>query len=73
MPIWWSGIRKKEKTISAANQQSAIDYNVFEGKHAEGVAAPHPDARQVAIDDGEVWTEEGHGHSSGAGARRGRR
>jgi dihydropyrimidinase len=28
---------EKEKTISAATQQSAIDYNVFEGKHVKGL------------------------------------
>ena len=28
---------QKEKTITAATQQSAIDYNVFEGKHVKGL------------------------------------
>ena len=28
---------EKEKTITAGSQQSAIDYNVFEGKHVKGL------------------------------------
>ena len=28
---------KKEKTIPADSQQSAIDYNVFEGQHVKGL------------------------------------
>ena len=39
MRIWWSGIRKS-KTITAGSQQSAIDYNVFEGHEVKGLALP---------------------------------
>ncbi len=35
---------KKEKVISAGSQQSAIDYNVFEGKAVEGPATLYSDA-----------------------------
>ena len=52
---------KKEKTISAASQQSAIDYNVFEGKHVTGLPRFTLTRGKVAIHDGEVRTEEGHG------------
>jgi dihydropyrimidinase len=51
----------KEKTISASSQQSAIDYNVFEGKHVKGLPRFTLTRGQVAIHDGEVRTEEGHG------------
>ena len=33
---------KRSKTISAKAQQSAIDYNVFEGKDVDRPAALHP-------------------------------
>ena len=51
----------KEKTISAGTQQSAIDYNVFEGKHVKGLPRYTLTRGVVAIDDGEVKTQEGHG------------
>ncbi|WP_428699025.1 dihydropyrimidinase [Stappia sp.] len=51
----------KEKTISASNQQSAIDYNVFEGKHVKGLPRFTLTRGEVAIDDGAVKTREGHG------------
>ncbi|MDU8945109.1 dihydropyrimidinase [Ovoidimarina sediminis] len=51
----------KEKTISAETQQSAIDYNVFEGKHVKGLPRFTLSRGKVAIHDGEVRTEEGHG------------
>ncbi len=51
----------KEKTISAGAQQSAIDYNVFEGKHVKGLPRYTLTRGMVAIDDGEVKTKEGHG------------
>ena len=37
---------KRSKTISAASQQSAIDYNVFEGKEVTGLPRLHADARR---------------------------
>jgi dihydropyrimidinase len=51
----------KEKTIAASTQQSAIDYNVFEGKHVKGLPRYTLTRGKVAIDDGAVKTEEGHG------------
>ena len=51
----------KEKTIEASTQQSAIDYNVFEGKHVKGLPRFTLTRGKVAIHDGEVRTEEGHG------------
>jgi dihydropyrimidinase len=51
----------KEKTISAASQQSAIDYNVFEGKKVKGLPRYVLSRGKVVIDDGAVRTEEGHG------------
>ena len=51
----------KEKTITADKQQSAIDYNVFEGKHVKGLPRFTLTRGHVAIHDGEVRTQEGHG------------
>ena len=52
---------EKEKTIAAATQQSAIDYNVFEGHKVKGLPRFTLTRGQVAIHDGEVRTQEGHG------------
>ncbi len=52
---------EKEKTITAKKQQSAIDYNVFEGKKVKGLPRYTLTRGQVAIEDGEVKTHEGHG------------
>jgi dihydropyrimidinase len=51
----------KEKTITAATQQSTIDYNVFEGKHVKGLPRYTLTRGMVAIEDGAVKTREGHG------------
>jgi len=51
----------KEKVISADAQQSAIDYNVFEGKAVKGLPRFTLTRGQVAVHDGEIRTEEGHG------------
>jgi dihydropyrimidinase len=51
----------REKTISASSQQSAIDYNVFEGKKVKGLPRYVLSRGKVVIDDGAVRTEEGHG------------
>ncbi|MCF6274070.1 MAG: amidohydrolase family protein, partial [Rhodobacteraceae bacterium] len=51
----------KEKTISADSQQSAIDYNVFEGKKVKGLPRYTLTRGQVAVMDGEIKTVEGHG------------
>jgi dihydropyrimidinase len=52
---------EKEKTIQASTQQSSIDYNVFEGHHVKGLPRFTLTRGKVAIHDGEVKTEEGHG------------
>jgi dihydropyrimidinase len=51
----------KEKTITADAQQSAIDYNVFEGKHVKGLPRFTLTRGHVAVHDGEIRTQEGHG------------
>ena len=52
---------EKEKTISAGNQQSAIDYNVFEGKKVKGLPRYTLSRGHVSVLDGEIKTQEGHG------------
>lgn len=52
---------KRRKTISAAKQQSAIDYNVFEGIEVEGLPRFTLTRGQVAITEDTVSTEQGHG------------
>ena len=56
--VWDPG---KEKVISAATQQSAIDYNVFEGHKVKGLPRFTLTRGQVAVHDGEIRTREGHG------------
>ena len=50
-----------KKTITADKQQSAIDYNVFEGKKVEGLPRYALTRGVVAIEEGAVKTQEGHG------------
>ncbi|WP_424974069.1 dihydropyrimidinase [Dinoroseobacter sp. S124A] len=52
---------EKSKTITAESQQSAIDYNVFEGKEVKGLPRHTLTRGQVAVMDGAVTTQEGHG------------
>ena len=52
---------EKTKTITAKNQQSAIDYNVFEGKEVKGLPRFTLTRGQLAVNDGKVETQEGHG------------
>jgi dihydropyrimidinase len=52
---------EKSKTITAGAQQSAIDYNVFEGKHVKGLPRYTLTRGHVAVHDGEIRTQEGHG------------
>jgi len=52
---------KRKKTISAATQQSAIDYNVFEGIEVTGLPRFTLTRGKVAIVENEVKTEQGHG------------
>ena len=60
---------EKSKTIMAAHQQSAIDYNVFEGKVVKGLPRFVLTRGQVAVRDGAVQTQEGHGQFVGREAR----
>jgi len=57
--VVWDPERKK--TISAASQQSAIDYNVFEGFELKGLPRFTLTRGQLAIREDEICTEEGHG------------
>ena len=50
-----------EKTITADKQQSAIDYNVFEGKKVKGLPRYTLTRGYVAVEEGTVKTQEGHG------------
>jgi dihydropyrimidinase len=59
----------KEKTITAKAQQSAIDYNVFEGKKVKGLPRYTLTRGQVAFKDGKVETQEGHGKFVGREAK----
>ncbi len=52
---------KKSKTISAKTQQSAIDYNVFEGKQVTGLPRYTLSRGVVVIEDGTMKSREGHG------------
>ena len=52
---------EREKTITAKTQQSAIDYNVFEGKKVKGLPRYTLTRGMVAVNDGKVETQEGHG------------
>ncbi|MEM7301756.1 MAG: dihydropyrimidinase [Pseudomonadota bacterium] len=52
---------EKEKTITAGVQQSAIDYNVFEGKEVKGLPRYTLSRGHVSVEDGTVKTQEGHG------------
>ena len=52
---------EREKTIQAKTQQSAIDYNVFEGTRVKGLPRYTLTRGKVAVNDGKVLTEEGHG------------
>ncbi|MNV22538.1 D-hydantoinase/dihydropyrimidinase [compost metagenome] len=52
---------KKSKTISAKTQQSAIDYNVFEGKKVTGLPRYTLSRGVVVVDDGTIKSREGHG------------
>jgi dihydropyrimidinase len=51
----------KEKTITAAKQVSAIDYNVFEGHKVKGLPRYTLTRGQVAVTDGVMTSQEGHG------------
>ena len=50
-----------EKVISAESQQSAIDYNVFEGQRVKGLPRYVLTRGVVAVTDGTLESREGHG------------
>ena len=52
---------KRSKTISSKTQQSAIDYNVFEGKEVTGLPRYTLTRGVLAVEDGAIKTREGHG------------
>jgi len=52
---------KRSKTISADKQQSAIDYNVFEGFELTGLPRFTLTRGQVAVTEDTMNTQEGHG------------
>ena len=52
---------EREKVISASAQQSAIDYNVFEGERVKGLPRYTLTRGRIAVNDGKVETREGHG------------
>jgi dihydropyrimidinase len=52
---------KKSKTISAKTQQSAIDYNVFEGKQVTGLPRYTLSRGVVVVEEGTIRSREGHG------------
>lgn len=51
----------RSKTISADKQQSAIDYNVFEGFEVTGLPRYTLTRGQVAVTEDTMNTQEGHG------------
>ncbi len=53
------------KTISAGSQQSAIDYNVFEGITVKGLPKYVLTRGEVAVDNGTVQARPGHGQFVG--------
>lgn len=60
---------EKEKTITASAQQSAIDYNVFEGKKVKGLPRFTLTRGHVAVTEGAMTSREGHGQFVGREAR----
>ncbi len=52
---------ERSKTISASTQQSAIDYNVFEGFKVKGLPRFTLTRGHVAVTEGAMDAQEGHG------------
>ena len=52
---------EREKTIRAATQQSAIDYNVFEGFELKGLPRFTLTRGECVVTEDKVDTQEGHG------------
>jgi dihydropyrimidinase len=59
----------KEKVIAAGSQQSAIDYNVFEGRRVKGLPRYTLTRGRVAVEDGSILADEGWGKFVGRAAR----
>ncbi|MGH0003307.1 dihydropyrimidinase [Pseudovibrio ascidiaceicola] len=55
----------RSKTITAANQQSCVEYNVFEGREVVGLPRFTLTRGKVAIEESTVKTEPGHGEFVG--------
>ncbi len=53
------------KTIAAGSQQSAIDYNVFEGIAVKGLPKYVLTRGEIAVDNGKVQAKPGHGQFVG--------
>lgn len=51
----------KTKVVSASNQQSTIDYNVFEGRKIKGLPRFVLSRGRLAYEDGKILPQEGHG------------
>ena len=58
-----------EKVITAGAQQSAIDYNVFEGQRVKGLPRFTLTRGVVAVTEGKVESREGHGEFVGRAPR----
>ena len=58
-----------EKTIAGGSQQSAIDYNVFEGHKVRGLPRFTLTRGRVAVTEGKVAAQEGWGRFVGREAR----
>ncbi len=58
-----------KKTITAGSQQSAIDYNVFEGQKIKGLPRFTLTRGRVAVAEGKVAAQEGWGQFVGREAR----
>lgn len=58
-----------EKVITAQTQQSAIDYNVFEGQRVKGLPRFTLTRGVVAVTEGKVDSREGHGEFVGRAPR----
>ncbi len=52
---------KRKKTISAAGQQSVIDYNVFEGLEVAGLPRFVFSRGELVVQESEMKTKPGHG------------
>jgi dihydropyrimidinase len=52
---------EKSKTIRAKSQQSAIDYNVFEGKKVTGLPRYVLSRGHIVVNNGKVDAKPGHG------------